>query len=262
MDLFRARKVSISRNFFGHMTLACVLHCGMATDAAPSKNQMNKLGKRLRHGELPTDEDLDLLAEYQSSLYPIVKETLLLVGAAYAAAFPEQVFDPTIREKQIRSIVKKLRREAMNLSSMQDLIGFRVVVPRATDQQLLIDHLPGGDAWRVKDRRLEPSHGYRAVHVIRKTSIGFVELRIRTQLQHEWAELSERLERRFPGVKYGRDVGDANVDLMRLSRSIAMVEWIEMQSHPAVAGEVRRLHHHLLATIKDLRDRARWGAHQ
>jgi putative GTP pyrophosphokinase len=228
---------------------------------SPSKNQINKLGRRLRQGELPTDEDLDLLAEYQASLYPVMKETFIEVRDAFETAFPEQVFDPTIREKQIRSIVTKLRRQPTNMSSIQDLLGFRVVVPRAPDQQRLVDLIPHGEGWRFKDRRAEPSHGYRAVHVIRRMSQGSVELQIRTQLQHEWAELSERLERRFPGVKYGRGAGEASQGLMRLSRSIALVEGFEMHGHPSITGEIERLQSQLLVTLRELADRARFGVY-
>jgi hypothetical protein len=45
----------------------------------------------------------------------------------------------------------------------------------------------------VVDRRAEPVNGYRAVHVIVFPESVPIEIQIRTELQHEWAELFEKL---------------------------------------------------------------------
>lgn len=44
---------------------------------------------------------------------------------------------------------------------------------------------------KALDRRVSPRHGYRAVHVITQAQGCRVEIQIRTQLQHFWAELLE-----------------------------------------------------------------------
>jgi hypothetical protein len=65
-------------------------------------------------------------------------------------------------------------------------------------------HVPWG---AFVDRRSKPSYGYRAVHVIPSITGKPVEIQLRTQLQHLWAELSETLAFRFyVGLKYGEDV--------------------------------------------------------
>jgi len=57
----------------------------------------------------------------------------------------------------------------------------------------------------VVDRREKPSHGYRAVHVIVTIEKRTVEIQIRTALQQEWAEVSEKLADLIdPAIKYGR----------------------------------------------------------
>ena len=60
----------------------------------------------------------------------------------------------------------------------------------------------------LSDRRKTPSHGYRAVHVIANYDGKFVEIQVRTALQHLWAELSEKLSDVIdPAIKYGGGVG-------------------------------------------------------
>ena len=46
---------------------------------------------------------------------------------------------------------------------------------------------------RVLDLRARPSHGYRAIHVAPMIDGYRVEVQVRTNLQHLWAELSETL---------------------------------------------------------------------
>jgi ppGpp synthetase/RelA/SpoT-type nucleotidyltranferase len=56
----------------------------------------------------------------------------------------------------------------------------------------------------VIDRRVKPSNGYRAVHVVVR-EVGLpVEVQVRTDLQHVWAESSEKLADAFGSqLKYG-----------------------------------------------------------
>lgn len=54
------------------------------------------------------------------------------------------------------------------------------------------------------DRRVKPNYGYRAVHLIVKVDGKLMEIQVRTKLQHDWAELSEKLSDKIdPSIKYG-----------------------------------------------------------
>jgi len=80
------------------------------------------------------------------------------------------------------------------------------------------------------DRRNNPSHGYRAVHLIVKISKKAIETQIRTEEQHLWAELSEKLADTLdPGIKYGRGPARVRDQLTYLSAAVAQLDRTEMQ---------------------------------
>ncbi len=93
-----------------------------------TRSQIDRLGERLRTGEPPADEDLDLLARFQTAFRGDLHGTSIQVELAFRAALPSRVDEPTVRYQQFRSIVAKLQRQTTRLTSLQDLVGFRVVV--------------------------------------------------------------------------------------------------------------------------------------
>jgi hypothetical protein len=114
---------------------------------------------------------------------------------------------PGSRLKTTGTLVDKLRRiPGMRLSRIQDVAGARVVAEMNREEQ---DRLVGGvtarfDDYRVKDRRAEPSFGYRAVHIIVKRQGRPVEIQVRTHLQDLWAQIVERLADDWGrGIRYG-----------------------------------------------------------
>ncbi len=195
--------------------------------AAISKTQIDRLGERLRKGP-PSDADLRMLDEYRLSF-----------GDAYNAIIrtsrEKLQLEPTGRpDKTPSSIVEKLRRESIRLSQIQDIAGCRIIVRDVFTQDrttaILRDTFP---ETRVMDRRKNPSHGYRAVHVIVMTQEVSVEIQVRTALQDLWAELSEKLSDVVDSsIKYGGGDPEDQQWLLLISDSIAGWEELETQLHP------------------------------
>ena len=107
---------------------------------------------------------------------------------------------PTSRIKNTGTILEKLRRHGGSwLKSIQDLAGMRVVGTfdrRGQDELVrevvcLFSEAPRSP--KVIDRRAKPVNGYRAVHVVVFPESMPIEIQIRTELQHEWAEVFEKV---------------------------------------------------------------------
>lgn len=195
-----------------------------------SKTQIDRLGERLKQGPV-AEADLRLLDEYGASFSaPYVEVVLILTGLG---------FRPTGRErKSNQSIVDKLRRESIRLTQIQDIAGCRLVVPGVAEQVSAVESVTSTLApARLIDRRVSPSYGYRAVHVVVDRGGMFVEVQIRTALQHYWAASSEKLADEFGhGLKYGQGPPALAAALQQWSASIR--EWEEWLGARAAAGEV------------------------
>jgi len=175
-----------------------------------SREQINKLGKRLASGDPASDDDLhaleELIACHLTALElarPRVNDLAATMGTA-----PLHI---THRAKTTQTIIEKLRREhEMALARVQDLAGIRIVGALRLDEQDLLaaeiaQRFPADprDA-RIVNRRANPSHGYRAVHVIVSLGGISIEVQVRTILQHVWADLMERLADRLGRqIRYG-----------------------------------------------------------
>jgi len=158
------------------------------------------LSKRLRRNAEPALEDLRLLARFRSSRLPSLLETLAAIG--------DLRLGPDIslsgRQKNAWTIIEKLQREGTRLETVQDVSGIRLVVPgdRNRQNQVVRDiERAFGGRTRALDRRLRPSHGYRAVHVVIDPDGAPVEVQVRTGWQDKWAQLFERL-----GDQWGRQI--------------------------------------------------------
>lgn len=149
-------------------------------------SEIDRLGERLRDGNI-TEDDLRLLDSFRRSY-----------SASYEAVGDVLDLNPSFaftgRAKSTSSIVEKLKRETIRLSQFQDIEGCRIVVGGVIAQDESVawirSNFPGA---KVFDRRRKPSHGYRAVHVLVVFDEKTVEIQVRTALQHQWAEMSEKL---------------------------------------------------------------------
>ncbi len=163
---------------------------------------MDKLGKRLAAQEQVSDDDLDMLLEVLSAYQEAESEAQVrLMAAGYRA---------TTRTKTTGVLIDKLRREHSSLKSVQDIAGARIVVDGGREEQdRAVRNIEQAFAHetrppKVKDRRVDPSSGYRAVHVIVTVLDLPVEIQVRTPLQDQWAQIVESLGDKWGrGIRYG-----------------------------------------------------------
>ncbi len=106
------------------------------------------------------------------------------------------------------SIKYKLGRSDFKLSRMRDIIGLRVIVPGGRRlQDEIVHQITNGincDRFKIIDRRITPSAGYRAVHIEITRGVVIAEIQVRTELQHQWASLVETLSLTVGGgIRYG-----------------------------------------------------------
>lgn len=195
-----------------------------------TKSQVDRLADRLRKGNI-SEDDLRLLDSYRRS-FTDAYETVV-----------EQIRDqlklePTGRPaKSTTSITEKLQRESIRLSQMQDIAGCRIIVTDVPTQDDVVARLKDlFETFSLIDRRENPSHGYRAVHVIVNSGGKSVEIQVRTSLQHLWAELSEKLADVIdPSIKYGG--GDPEV---LDSLSVAAKEIIDVEIAESALNAILR----------------------
>ena len=173
-----------------------------------------KLGHRLR--EVPSDDDVlrydAFRAGFQPALEEIERRCRGLVPLASSL---------TARLKTLESTQAKLRRQASRLHRIQDIAGLRVVVANTVIQdEALVALAAAFPSCHIDDYRVSTQHGYRAVHVIvRSTSGHSVEIQLRTVPQNVWANLSELLAQGLaPELKYGSGPPKALEALASLSQ--------------------------------------------
>lgn len=172
-------------------------------------------GERFReYEELPGDWDLLLrYREFATQDLVRVFESI----RSRVAGIPGLL---SCRVKRLDSIVRKLRRQhSMDLVRMDDIVGFRLIVPTPVHQNQVLEAFEGdGLAHRVRDYRVTAPIGYRAVHLIFRRELQLpgasspsnypYELQLRTYFQHLWASTSESF-----GEKVKEGGGDESVRL-------------------------------------------------
>lgn len=191
--------------------------------AETSKTQVDLLGDRLRKGDV-SDDDLRQLDSYRGWFAEAYEEVVAAVRASTQ-------LEPTGRPaKSTTSIVEKLRRETIRLSQMQDIAGCRLVVGDILAQDQVVERLKNTFAKvAVVDRRKQPSYGYRALHLIPTVRNRAIEIQVRTELQHLWAQLSEGLSDFDPAIKYGGGDPRAQTLLSEISGPIVDLEDLELR---------------------------------
>lgn len=174
-------------------------------------SSINRLGRRIRHSELVSPDDLEALQRLLAEYF----ETLVECQERVGSALPRVVVTP--RLKTVGTIVDKLKRErTMSLSKMRDIAGIRIVedMTRVEQDVLVRDLVSAFDRALVIDRRREPRYGYRAVHLEVLQSGRFVEIQVRTKRQDQWAQIVERLGDRWGRqIRYGGEPNEPDAEL-------------------------------------------------
>lgn len=210
----------------------------------PSKTQLDKAGRAIRRwlpdalaeaaeraretgrtGEVEVRVQVpdyvaaafDAIYEYQSSYtdaLTIIEPAFTEVVAAVDSDSAEGIVG---RPKRMASILMKLFKLTARLTQIEDLWGFRTVLPEQAKVYAVLDGLL--ERWpnaHVDDyvKRPQPT-GYRAIHVVVTEDEVPVELQLRTPRQNEWADTVEktgdRLGFNFPGKNLKDGEGPAEL---------------------------------------------------
>ncbi len=216
-----------------------------------SKTRIDQLGIRLRASSV-TPEDLELLDEYRLEFSNACIQVTNVLEQHFVRVTARSA-------KSTRSIAEKLQRESIRFSQMQDVAGCRVIVDGAGSQDDAVQLIPKLlEVRSVVDRRMDPSAGYRAVHLVVVKESRLVEVQIRTLLQDRWAGISETLAYMLdPKIKYGGGSTLITAMLGRYSRLVAKVEELDQplerrSAKQGVDTEAAGLRSALLAQIETL----------
>jgi hypothetical protein len=189
-----------------------------------SKTQVNKAGKLIGSGGGTKSELADArdkVSNFRSShAYPLFSVNMHVRKNALAVN-PSAIV--ARRLKRLPTIIDKLKRHPnMNVTTMHDLGGCRVILSTVAEVDALVERLHGARRaqnviTRSYDYLREPGPqdtGYRGIHLVyeyRATKPDFVgsavEVQIRTDLQHAWATAVETLDL-FGGTRLKYGTGD------------------------------------------------------
>lgn len=198
-----------------------------------SRKAIDRLGERLRKNGLEPDS--------MSELFAFCSDVKRQTNSILEVIKRETAYPVTPRDgKSFKSIVEKLKRQPkLGLFQIQDIEGCRIIVDSRIEQDAIAFRLRSRLETRIRDRRKEPSHGYRAVHVIARplgvSSGACYEIQIRTALQHAWASLVEVLAANDQAIKYG---------------GVPIVQEF-LQTISALINEVERLEEHMYLGFYD-----------
>lgn len=165
-----------------------------------TRSQIKAIGKRLRESQpdktLQT-RDLKMLNHWRAHHAPTLNYyATLLTSEASKLGLKSSEFTVTQRIKRVFSIILKLKRfPQMQLSTMDDVAGARIVLPSNREVSLLADALKEKKS-KQKIKKLNnyidhpKSDGYRSLHIVYeapKTPSIQIEIQLRSHLQHCWA---------------------------------------------------------------------------
>ncbi|WP_432485817.1 nucleotidyltransferase family protein [Kineococcus esterisolvens] len=183
-----------------------------------SNSQLKKIGKALVDGS-ETDDQLNQLDELLSRCDEVqVQASEVLARSLSSVTLTSGgKLEVRGRAKTLITLREKLvRMGGQALPVIRDLAGLRIVGDMTiTEQDMVLNHAcdalgVSAEQRKIIDRRQIPMRGYRALHAEFQLDEVRVELQVRTQLQHVWAEVYERA-----GDKLGRSIRYPNDESSR-----------------------------------------------
>lgn len=186
----------------------------MYLPARYSANAVKRLGAKLAREEVLSPDAQVLYEEFIADAQArvvAVQAQLERDRPLFAKTVPRsEALEIAGRTKTRRTLSDKLRRTpGEKLPSIHDVAGVRLVADvTLLEQDLLSDviiqsfaeHPQASRQPRVIDRRSEPQHGYRALHMVVYLEGRPIEIQLRTAWQHSWAQLMELI-----GDRWGRE---------------------------------------------------------
>ena len=191
-----------------------------------SKNQIRKLGSRLRNADVPAEADVTDYIHWSQGFGAALSEIEARVRESAERELASDSFQISARIKQISSVRAKLIRQRTSLSDLEDIAGCRVILPSLVEVDQFILQCAKLAVTRTRDSRADSNNGYRAVHLtLRSEDQHAVELQIRTRIQHAWAQLTERAAAsRGIEVKYGGGPNEIRHMLASFSKMVRFVD--------------------------------------
>ena len=162
-----------------------------------SKSALDKIGQNIREGKAESVEiAISALNNWRESHGEILQKYYNYANILAKIIDKDNIIVAQ-RLKRLPTIVNKLKRfKDMRLSRMQDIAGIRIIVEDIKQLDLVDSVLRKNENLkRVKDYIRKPkSSGYRGKHYIFAENEMFVEVQLRTQIQHLWATALETVD--------------------------------------------------------------------
>ena len=196
-----------------------------------SKSAVRRAGSTLRRfareeaTDAEADEALGVIDAYRRSFSDPLNAVAALGGILRESGIQGEVSQ---RLKRMLTIAQKIvvRESGLDLSRMQDIGGCRVVLD--SDDVADLRRFEGlvcdywGDGCKRSSNYVDRPResGYRAIHIVVVQDGRMIEIQLRTQRMHLWAELVENLSGLL-GTNYKQD-GDSLVQDFARQLSLAM----------------------------------------
>lgn len=172
-----------------------------------NRTSIKKSAKALAEGDFSEKNvnDLQYLRKIRSLIFPNYLKEIQL-------ALQYLTYNLSGRLKRFETILRKLKRQSSDVTMMADIIGYRIIVPSISHQEIIINNLKEYFKTNFKDYRSRDD-GYRAVHFnvdIEKNENGIpqiFEIQVRTIYQNIWSNWSESYGEIIKEVKSSNNLG-------------------------------------------------------